>query len=313
MSEKIKRVSGKVGMVMWITTRRCNYRCHYCFDAAAAVRDPLPKLPTKTLLWRGVDNLVASVGVDEKVCISGGEPSLLPEFAGFMNYLVSRMSGSEVSVFSNFSAPVEVWQSINANDRLRINGSYHPQFAKYDSFLERVKAMSHLFCKVSLVADPERMSEVRDVYNRFVADGVKRIQLKPVVNEDNMGDVFSWYKKDDQDWLRERVSIETKKLTVDFVRDGKTEQEKITLHEARFRGLNEFRGMMCAAGSKRIVIDHDGEVYECFPHLHEGVESSTPSLGNIYKASFELHEKPIVCRYDICPALCEIAIPKYRS
>jgi organic radical activating enzyme len=114
-------------------TFRCTLKCDYC----------ILKLPTKIYpkskevgldVWK---DLISNFSLKIKeVSVSGGEPTLYPYFAEFVNWLLDK--GYHVKIYSNLTNPSPI-NDIKKSYRLIINATNH----KHKAFLGNYLEMKH--------------------------------------------------------------------------------------------------------------------------------------------------------------------------
>ena len=122
--------------IFWEIGRRCNYDCSYCW----------PEVHNKTDRHKTLDELIAATdkilnvfAKNSKVSfvISGGEPTLNPDFVDWIKYINSR--GHLISLHSNGSRLPNYYKDlIHLGD---INLSAHFEFMNPDRFFDVVKTI----------------------------------------------------------------------------------------------------------------------------------------------------------------------------
>ena len=96
-----------------------------------------------------------------------------------------------------------------------------------------------------------------------------------------------------------RFKVQPEKQDRDVI--AYTEQEKQFLIEMGGHNLTgeiapNFKGRLCWAGSRYLIVDHLGEAYRCYPARRYRKEY----LGNILSDDFRLSFAPKPCLYNYC-------------
>jgi len=78
------------------------------------------------------------------MCITGGEPTLHPQFIEIITALVEMENCINVAVFTNLSRSERFYKSLEniSPDKLAICASFHPEFSDADKFIRKSKAIS---------------------------------------------------------------------------------------------------------------------------------------------------------------------------
>lgn len=122
--------------IFWEIGRRCNYDCSYCWPE---VHNKTDRHKTIDELITATDKIINAFAKASKVSfvISGGEPTLNPDFVDWVKYINSR--GHMISLHSNGSRlPNYYKELIHLGD---INLSAHFEFMNQDRFFEVVKTI----------------------------------------------------------------------------------------------------------------------------------------------------------------------------
>jgi sulfatase maturation enzyme AslB (radical SAM superfamily) len=108
----------------------------------------------------------------KKLSVTGGEPTLHPDFIYIMNNLDKDW---KVTVTSNFSSPffdkdIKYLKQIKHRGRLKFNASYHYMHVSIEKFIENVKKMKRAGLNVDtifIVAHPAHRKEVEECRMRL--------------------------------------------------------------------------------------------------------------------------------------------------
>lgn len=121
----------------WPLTNWCNYKCSYCtvFDV---VHNDFSK-PDHTRSHNLTLAKIKSITSNFNMCITGGEPTLHPQFIEIIKSLVDMPTCLNVAVFTNLARSKEYYKSLKQieTDKLGICASFHPEFADSKKFIEK--------------------------------------------------------------------------------------------------------------------------------------------------------------------------------
>ena len=118
----------------WPITMWCNYKCTYCPVVEDVTNDFT--VGKHTQMHNLTISRLSTVDKPFNICLTGGEPTLHPDFLNIVERLVSIPNCQNLSVFTNLSRPPKFFEKIVNSDKLVVIASYHPEFAN-DKFLER--------------------------------------------------------------------------------------------------------------------------------------------------------------------------------
>jgi hypothetical protein len=87
---------------------------------------------------------IKSIPLNFNMCITGGEPTLHPQFKEIINGLVEMPTCLNVAVFTNLARSKEYYKSLEdiKTDKLGICASFHPEFADIKKFIEKAIAIN---------------------------------------------------------------------------------------------------------------------------------------------------------------------------
>jgi len=132
-------------------TNECNYSCDYCFlhysDKEKATLDKWKKYLTTI-----DDMLIKNKFKKVLICITGGEPTLVPYFTELLEFIVNKFKKYEMFVkittnLSNVKKIENTLQIHNTDHIFQINTSWHSHNSKinFETFQERVIGLSHKY------------------------------------------------------------------------------------------------------------------------------------------------------------------------
>ncbi len=268
--------------VEWQVNGHCNYDCIYCIQSRAS-RVGVPDEKTVKGIVSGFARLP---GVWE-IKMSGGEPFA---FRGFTSLVIPELierTRHNVSVLTNFSAPIDVLERFckTTGERLRItSASLHPDTADVDEFIDKAIAYRELRAQynprssfvVNVVLVPGAVANHLVYRDRLRDDNLRYFpQLMKI-----KGGVYPYGDE-------ERALIE--ELT-----GGSHDPREVN------RAPN-YQGLHCEAGAWYFTVDQTGEAYVCRSAKRFLEIDDRGRLGNIATEDFALRAKGGACPYPICP------------
>lgn len=122
--------------VFWDLHRRCNYACSYCWPE---VHNNYEEVKPYNLLLKTTKDLMAKFGNGKplRFLFGGGEPTILPNFLEWMEFI--HQSNSMSVVTTNGSRQPEYFKELIKVSN--INMSIHFEFANIDRILKNVEAI----------------------------------------------------------------------------------------------------------------------------------------------------------------------------
>lgn len=264
----------------WEIHHICNYKCSYC---PASKHEEFIKeiyLPIKKLAahWECIYKKYGSTHIQ----ISGGEPSIYPDFFGFLQNLSCIHT---VEIITNLSFDLNMIINKISNKRLRIGASFHPEFASFNEFMAKVKEIrdANFEVWVNYVAYPELMQKMEYYKNEFSAAGI-RFTIIPYSGK---------YKNRiyPKDYSEEELSF----LKDHHEKSGENRKQsyRANLIEKITDVSDDLKKKICRMGQMYAKIYPGGNAYRC-------CATKSLNLGNIFNDSFTLLEEPLPCDSDEC-------------
>jgi MoaA/NifB/PqqE/SkfB family radical SAM enzyme len=267
------------GVVSWNINDTCNYRCSYCTQRF---------MPQRTYRLEEIERYLrafASLPGAWEVKLSGGEPFQQPGLPEIAAGLVAQ--GHVISVQTNFSAGEQKLRAFLDATRGALHifaASLHLEYATPADFIARHALVAPYltdgarFC-VTCVATPDRLEFLRD-------------EVAPAFAAANI--VFK---------------VQPEKVH-GVVRPYTDAQRDILLALGGHNGLGalepSFRGRLCHAGSRYLVIKSNGEVFRCYPASRVG--GALARLGS-FTEGFAPLDGPRTCPY----THCNCTVPIHRG
>lgn len=274
--------------ITWIPLWKCNFNCIYCdspLKTNSLEFQPLDKIMDV------FDNFIKIVKKNSnivKVTLSGGEPSIYPNFFEIVKYF-TRVVDS-VSLCTNLSFDAQKFLNIfkNSADKVSINPTFHPSCMKLEYFMNNLKVLKpFIFNKnnVNFVADKYNIKELDNVIKEINSIGIKVNVL-----------TFKYYT----DKIIKTENIEQKKYDSLEVLNSEKEIHKIKqMKEKQGLSLSEYEtgqtlsfGKKCLAGYKYIQIFPNGNIRRC--------TLDKTYLGNIFDKDLHIYDEPHKCVKKYC-------------
>jgi len=269
------------GVVSWNMNDTCNYRCSYCTQRFMPDRSGHI---TDAELEAHIAPFRALPGTWE-IKLSGGEPFQQPGLVAIVQALVA--AGHIISVQTNFSASEKKLTAFLEATRGALHvfaASLHLEYATVADFIARYAivrpfvAAGASFC-VTSVATPARLRELRDVVApAFAAAGI-RFKVQP----EKVHGVLRDYSADECAII-----------------------EALGGHNGLGVVAHDFRGRMCWAGARYLVVKSSGRAFRCYPAARFGGKHA--AHGGI-EQGFALGAGPRPCPY----AHCHCTVPIERG
>jgi len=196
----------------------------------------------------------------KKISITGGEPSLHPDFVYILNNLDDNWL---MTVTSNFTSPffdkdIRSLRALRRRRSLKFNASYHFMCAPIGKFIEnltKVKRAGFFVHSVFIVAHPAHLAEVQE-YRREL------LKIHPVVKLQRF---FGRYE--------EKLYPSENACAI-----ACEQEDGITNYKAYGEGFGqaEKKDMYCRM--RKVLLAPDGEIYNCHYKLYTGHKDSFGSI-----------------------------------
>jgi sulfatase maturation enzyme AslB (radical SAM superfamily) len=251
----------------------CSLPCEYCVQKITLPNQPIARYPlVPGREWVSALNSIAGrtkkrflrAPKRKKISITGGEPSLHPDFAYILNNLDRDW---KITVTSNFTSPffdkdIRSLRQIKRRRDLKFNASYHFMYADIDKFIEnvkKVKASGFFVHSIFLVAHPARMKEIEGYKNRLS-------KIHKIVKLQRF---FGRYEGD-------LYPSESAYNVVCEQEDG------IRNYKAYREGFNQAGKKDIYCRMKKVLFAPNGDIYNCHYKLYTGHKDK---FGNIFDPS----------------------------
>jgi len=283
----------------WVLLRTCNFRCGYC---AILPEDLGGKISVYASPREWLEAFNAT-GKSWLLHITGGEPSIYPDFVELCEHLTRN---HYLSINTNFSNPSldNLCENVDAARVHFINAALH--------YEERVKTSVDMFVRralkfnernfnllISSVMTPAVARIFGELQAAFEAHGL--FVIPKVMRGWYAGKLYpDSYTRSEKTLIRGHVDRARQRYAAVLARMAEPPTINMFRDERFLRGIPDYRGSLCASGSKFVEIEPNGDVFRC---------GSGQMLGNVLKKSIRLLSHAQRCDTSYCPYFCE----KYTS
>jgi organic radical activating enzyme len=294
----------------WVISNVCNYTCNYCDPKLYGGSSGWPDLQKSLDFWQYIHT---DVNPNAKMLtLSGGEPTIWPKLSEFFNRLDPSY---KKAIVTNGSRTLRWWRRFIDNTPLtQIAISVHLEYADVDHIKEVIRIIGpHCRVTVLMMLDENSVKKGRHFAEILSNEDLYcKIVVKPITRRWNGNneactydnEVLDWIKTFDYDKNSPAVKDETRTTAVNILIDGE-EKPVFYMYEMISKNMHKFRGWKCYAGTHRLVVWHDGNVY--------GAQCTTAKrnkLGNIANGKLDKKIEPLICDTEFCACVPDIRIPK---
>jgi len=250
----------------WDLCYTCNYRCPYCGVWRNVSGKDLVLTPYE---WEKIWNRIYDIYGSCHIYVSGGEPSTYPDFYDLIKMLAKKHFPE---ICTNLSWDVDILIKDKPPDKLKIAPTFHPTFANFEEFFEKVKKIKDYLpdSQIYYVAYPGQIKEMPERSKMFLELGVKLIPI-PLRGDGYM------INSEEEKRLIEEISPYKGNDKLDYQLQKKSP-----------------KGKLCRAGQDYAVIRTTGKVDRCSQY-------STGEVGNFIDPKFKLWTEPKPCDKEYCP------------
>ena len=304
--------------VNWMLTRKCNYTCSYC----SVYDNKNGFFPAWEKLDAAVDKIAGLDSDEVYITLAGGEPTLHPDYADLVHAIVNRVPAmAKLLTITNLGRTARYFETLcerigPLKSKLHFKASFHFDHADVEAYAAnaRVLAGHGIRLKLAVMAHPERMPEVRAVFDRLqlLATEFPCVTCAAIVIRAKGGIAHPDYSPEDLAWLATCGEVEDRAIYLDQRHASGGGGEPVrSFHapgEMVAMGMHRFKGMLCNAGRNMLSIDEMGYVSPAVCFLKQPIPKA-----NIFEANQQLRlwDAPVRCEKDACACLADIAIPKF--
>jgi len=259
----------------------CNYRCSYCLNGFEEPPGFKILTPSEWLsIWEDIYNNYGTVSMQ----VTGGEPTLYPDFFEIIEN-ISKMHNIELQT-NLFWDPRELIERVPSEHISRIGGSFHPEYTKFEIFLEKIIALRDAGFKVEInyVAYPPILDKAEKYLNMAKE---KQVQFSVLSFQGEYeGKKYPESYSDEEKVMLRRLNVSSGE-SAEAMADWDVQKKKIGDPEEAKDPLR-----ICRMGQMYTWIKPDGETLRCC--------KSTLVLGNIIDKTFRLLDEAQPCKVKNC-------------
>ena len=262
----------------WFLHFKCNYNCTYCSLFHDGSSPEVENRYIDTDRWIDIWQDVKDKYGECELHLTGGEPFTYP---GVMD-LITKLSKIHTLEFAtNFSWEIRPFIDNIPPERVRVGVSFQPEFANFESFLDKVVALHTRGYEiwVNYVAYPPFLKNLGTYKKR-----VEELGIHFSILSFNGSYAGHSYPKDYTQAERELIGCNTQDETNEKRREWDFGEDR-----------HRVKAKVCRMGQMYAKINPDGQVYRCC------TEKGNLILGNIIDGTFRLLEEPQLCTSDNCP------------
>lgn len=330
--------------VDWYVAKRCNFSCSYCMDY---LHDKVSPHLSLEQMQGVVDKIHAVYGDNVFWSLTGGEPTINPDFLALCQYL-KRRGAKHVSLTTNGSRSLEYFKDLFVSlDNITL--SLHFEFIKNrtEEYVDKLIAMEawrkqwrHKTFVVRFMVLPGTLDLIDEMTVRLKTAGVEKIEyryIRPIVagvhkraaeelialHERGESDEAAqdsiqlvkeledqWYSPEEQQRLKKYFAGQDKQsLRLYFANhDQAASHADFNYNQLNFERKTDFKNWLCWAGIKHVKIAPNGDLY-----------IGTCQVGgprtNLLEAEskFALLSEPVRCPKWRCTDAMDLRAPKIRD
>lgn len=293
--------------IEWVPSNVCNYACSYCIPSLHDGSSGWPDLDKSLAFFNSIHNEVNPN--NKMLTISGGEPTLWPKLTEFLNSLNSSYF---TALVTNGSRTVRWWEDFieSCQNIHRVSISIHLKYADVDHIINVCKTIhKKVRTTVMVMYDLDfedkcyEFLEELQKHNLEISLTVKPLALRaesnPSIDYDEKARLLI------KNFKYEKMKLPSLPIATHLLING---EPKHFFHTSSMisKKENTFEGWFCEAGTKRLVIWHDGSVF--------GAQCSTARnqpLGNINDLQIT-KINGLICKTPYCDCAPDIRIPKRK-
>ena len=304
----MKLVTPKTTFFTWDIQYQCNYHCTYCFlnfeQSSAKIKRVILTQDEWSKIWSDIYKRYGECQIQ----ITGGEPFIYPDFID----LITRLSRLHMFSFStNLSWDVEEFINKVPPHRAKIDTSFHPEFAKLEDFLNKVKILTThgYLTSVTMVAYPPLLKELHYFGDKFKDNGIKLI-IYPYRGPYGGRFYPEGYTEEEVALIRQsdvdKGEGVSKRLMIKYLPNsenpGNNSASSIAIgsRDKNDAVINENTELKrCLMGYRYAKILPNADVYRCCAAIWDKTKAfkNWGSLGNLVKKTFRLQDEPTACNY----------------
>lgn len=284
----------------WKLLTTCNYRCDYCFLSDEALGAKLI-VHASNETWA---EAFAATGKTWLLHLTGGEPSVYPEFADLCERISLRHYLSLNTNLTHRSLD-EFAERLNPQRVHFINAAVHYEERQkrggLDVFFQRAQRLKERGFHVltSVLMTPAMLEIYPQVSDLLEQHGF--FPYPKTLRGIYQGKRYPFaYSEEEKEWILSCLLEARRRYAPLLARMNEPPTLNLQSDAAFLECELDYRGKLCGSGYNFVAIDTQGDVARC---------SSGQILGNILQKNLRLLESPQPCDTTYCPYFCE----KYTS
>lgn len=259
---------------VWDIHHNCNYGCPYCWFYGEWDKGERESIYIPANEWNKIWNKIYEKYGAVEIQISGGKPTIYPEFFKLLELLSEK---HKVSFMTNLSFDVNKFLNFHIPPSIVGLGlTFHPLYSDIDGFINKAKLLqeANFNFTVYFLAYPPHISMLEKCEEEF--------------KEKNMDfRVLTFWGEYEGKKYPENYSLKEKEKIEGFINDE---------NEAKYNIEQKSpKGKLCYAGVNFANISHKGEVFRCGP-----LAPDKGKLGTIINADFNLLKHAEICQASYC-------------
>ena len=280
----------------WVLLRSCNFRCLYCAIPPEELGGRITVFGTAAQWSKAFD----ATGKSWLLHMTGGEPSVYP---GFVDLCEQLARNHYLSINTNLTTAC--WEQFRERvDPARvhyINAALHYDERQKKHSLECFVERAHRLVAdgfnvlVSVVMTPEVTKIFSELELLFEPHDLAII---PKVMRGLYGGKLypEAYTENERCKIRDHLKDARSKYAPVIARMSEPPTINMFADERFLERIPDYRGKLCASGSRFVQIQPDGDIIRC---------GSAERLGNILRNDIRILSSPRRCNTSYCPYFCE--------
>ena len=309
-------------IVTWQFTSMCNFACAYC---PPEFHDGKIKFPQYEDALYFIQELAKT---NKKIYLEllGGETTLWPKLLDFLRE-IKKIKNVVIQIGTNGSRTNRWFQELldsELDKNVIVIFSYHAAFCDPELYYSNLEIISHKYQVVSnFMLDPEHFEKTNKLYNRVRNNlpvdclfKVLRKNFHPVdLVEGYTSEMLEIINKTPVQILFDRNKFPVKesntiKMPGKMYADGNLVNWQTIMVNRQHKFLN----WKCSAGSKRLFVGFNGDVWPCSQLRQWDKNITHPNyLGNIKDRDVRILGEYMSCPIEYCGCKLDALTHKYKS
>ena len=265
--------------ITWLPLWKCNFKCPYCNGWKDTNALEFQPLNTLIGIWDNLFEKIKSSEFKIELIISGGEPTIYPNFFELLKYFITKVS--KVHVCTNLSFNASEFLSLKIPiDKVSLHSTFHPACISIDNFTNNLTlTKEYINNPVNFVANQDNLKNQKEF--------VKKIQDCGLAASPLFLKCFGEQPKKNT----ARLNLLNSEEEIKIIKEIRKEQN---LQLSDYESSEKFPlGKKCLAGYHALYIMPNGNIQKC------SVDSTY--LGNIFDSDLNMYTEPQICKQKICP------------